>query len=201
MKLLRGILWLLVRIAKSVERRWPRSSQTRGEARALLLLVAVFTSFLFPAIGYARREYRDGVRRQLIREVKTELEHWYNERGGFPLHPSGDLGWCGFSDDPEDWFFTDILMRERNRPELQGGPRNATAPLRYCPTDAPAAADTKPPLARGFTLEVALENQGPERRGFNTEYNMFERTRTVDGRSQFVLCGGSETQCGTEKPE
>lgn len=201
MKLLRGILRLFIRIAQLVERRWPRSPETRGEAGALLLFALIFFSSLFPAIGYARREYRDGVRRQLSRNIKVELEHWYNERGGFPLHPSGDLGWCGWSDDPEDWFFTEILVRERNRPELQRAPRNAATPLRYCPTEAPAAAGAVPPLARGFTLEVALENKGPERRGFNTEYNMFERTHTVDGRSQFVLCGGSETQCGTEKPE
>lgn len=201
MKLLRGILRLFIRIAQLVQRRWPRSRPARGEACALLLIALVFTSFLFPAIGYARREYRDGVRRQLFRNIKVELEHWYNERGGFPLHPSGDLGWCGWSNDPEDWFFTDILVRERNRPELRRGPRNSATPLRYCPTDALAAAGNQPPLARAFTLEVALENQGPESRGFNPEYNMFERTRTVDGRSEFVLCGGSETQCGTEKPK
>lgn len=181
--------------------RWPRSRDARREALALALVGLIFLAFLFPALRYARREYRDGLRRQALRTVKVELEHWFNERGGFPLHPSGDPGWCGSTDDPEDWFFADFFLGDREQPRPLRDPlRAAGYVFRYCPTSV-AEPPRVPPLAAGFFLEARLENPQPERAQFNTEHNVFERTLVEHGRTLYRLCGGAEAQCGTEKPE
>lgn len=182
--------------------RLPRAPETRAEALTLGVLAVVFLVFLSGALRYAAREHRDGVRRQQLREIKTELERWYNDKNGFPLHPSGELGWCGSTEDPDDWFFVSFLQRERRWPTPVQNPRRSRGfVLRYCPTVLAEEKNADVPLASGFFLEAALENPNPESAHFNTEHNMFERTLTVNGRTHYRICGGVEDQCGTEKPE
>lgn len=182
--------------------RLPRDPETRTEALVLGMLMAMFLIFVSGAVHYATREHRDGLRRQQLREIKTELEHWYNSQNGFPLHPSGELGWCGSTEDPDDWFFVSFLQRERRWPTPVRDPRPSRRfVLRYCPTALAAEQNADIPLTGGFFLEAVLENPAPDSAQFNTEHNVFERTFTVNGRTQYRLCGGIETQCGTEKPE
>lgn len=180
--------------------RLPTTQPARGEALALVGATLLFLIALVPALSYARREHRDGVRRALLREVKQELELWFNEREGFPLHPSGDLGHCGSTDDTEDWFFAHFWVRERKKEPLRILGNDRQYPLRYCPTARAAVTDGQPPAASGFILEAVLEHPQPERVRFNFEHNIGERTVNVDGRSAYRICGGTETQCGTEKP-
>lgn len=45
----------------------------------------VFVIFLFPALMQARREARDGIRRNEIAAFKIVLEQYYNEHGTYPL--------------------------------------------------------------------------------------------------------------------
>lgn len=180
--------------------RWPKTPETKTEAYVLGLLGLVFFLALLPALGYASREHRDGARRKLLREIKTELEQWFNDAHGFPLHPSGDLGWCGSTEDPDDWFFTDFLLRERHRQTPSHDPRHAAGSvLRYCPTVRLDTTSAQRPLAAGFFLEATLENQRPDSAGFNDEHKIFERTLTVGTRTFYRICGGAETQCGTEQ--
>lgn len=187
--------------ALRVRLRFPHTPETRREAFVLGALAALFLLALFPALGYASREYRDGIRRQLLREAKTELEQWFNDAHGFPLHPSGDLGWCGSTEDPDDWFFTDFLLRERHRQTPPHDPRHAAdSVFRYCPTVRSDTTSAQRPLAAGFFLEAALENQRPDSAGFNDEHKIFERTLTVGTHTFYRICGGAETQCGTEEP-
>lgn len=180
---------------------WPRTRETRMEAGAVGAIAIVFVLFLLPALGYARREYRDGVRRALLQDTKGELERWFNDHGVFPLHPSGDLGWCGSSADPDDWFFQKFLAQERGRPELAPRTWREVHALRYCPTARTAPERGNPPFATGFYLEAPLENSSAERLGFNAEHNIFERTLRDGSRTLYRVCGGIETQCGTELPE
>ncbi|TSC72499.1 MAG: hypothetical protein G01um101438_583 [Parcubacteria group bacterium Gr01-1014_38] len=181
--------------------RFPQTPETRAEALVFSTLIVVFLVFLGGALNYAAREHRDGVRRQQLREIKTELERWYNSTNGFPLHPSGDLGWCGSTDDPEDWFFTSFLKRERQWSALVRDPKaSRSLKYRYCPTVLEAKKGEGTPLAAGFFLEATLENRRPGSAGFNAEHNVFERTFTPNGRTRYWLCGGRETQCGTEQP-
>lgn len=177
--------------------RLPTTQPARGEALALMGATLLFLIALVPALSYARREHRDGVRRALLREVKQELELWFNERGSFPLHPSGDLGHCGSTGDTEDWFFAHFWVRERKKAPLRTPGNDRQHHLRYCPTARAAVTDGQPPAAAGFILEAALEHPQPEAARFNEEYNIFERTLAVDGRPVHRICGGTEKQCGT----
>lgn len=178
--------------------RWPATREAQQEAVVCVGLCVVLITFLLPAIGYARREYRDGLRRALLRNVKTELEHVFNDRQGFPLHPSGDLQWCGSTEDPEDWFFHDVV-RMRDQPiSLRDQRPLVDSVYRYCPTILAEDRRTVP-LASGFFLEVRLENPHADRAGFNAEYNMFERTFHDGARTLYRICGGNESQCGTER--
>lgn len=176
--------------------RFPPSQPARSEAMALTAVALLFLVALVPALSHARREYRDGVRRELLRTVKTELEHIYNERGSFPLHPSGDLGLCGGTDDPDDWFFSQTLVVERKGTSIHPPGNRHRYPLRYCPTSM-MGGEAVPPSAAGFYLEALLENAQPDLTRFNTEYNIAERTLTVGGQPAYRICGGNETQCGT----
>lgn len=179
--------------------RLPKTAETKQEALVLGMLTVLFLLALLPALGYASREYRDGTRRQLLQEVKTELEQWFNRTGGFPLHPSGDLGRCGSTEDPDDWFFADLLPRTGGGQALLDPRHGAGHFLAYCPTVLRETAGSFPPLAAGFFLEARLENRRPDHAGFNDEHNMFERTLTVGTYTLYRICGGAETQCGTEK--
>ncbi|TSC63495.1 MAG: hypothetical protein G01um1014106_483 [Parcubacteria group bacterium Gr01-1014_106] len=183
-------IWILRRL---------RTAETRSEAAAFVILGMTCIALFAYAAGYARREYRDGLRRQYVREMKSELERSFNTVNGFPLHPSGDLGWCGSTEDPEDWFFTAFLKRERRWSSALYTPAQQNGIFRYCPTAVGGKTTTGRPLAAGFFLEAALENRDPDTGGFNTEYNMFERTLTESGHTVFRVCGGTEAQCGTER--
>ena len=181
--------------------RFPQTPETRAETLVFSMLIAVFLVLLSGALSYAAREHRDGLRRQQLREIKTELEHWYNSTNAFPLHPSGDLDWCGSTDDPEDWFFTSFLKRERQWSIPVRDPKASSGfTFRYCPTVLAEKRGEGTPLASGFFLEAALENRRPESAEFNAEHNIFERTFTVKGRTRYWICGGRETRCGTEHP-
>lgn len=184
----------------SLRPRAPETPAARMETVIIGVLLLAFVFFLMPALRYTRREYRDGLQRQLVRETKTALEQWYNVHAGFPPHPSGDLPWCGSTEDPDDWFFTHFLKRETSLITAIRVPRQRSDPiLRYCPTSLFERGDGAPPLASGFFLETNLKNTRAEQRAFNAEHNMFERTLVVDGQSLYRVCGGTETQCGTER--
>jgi hypothetical protein len=176
--------------------RWPTTREVQQEAAVCVGLCVVVLALLLPAIGYARREYRDGLRRATLRNVKTELEHVFNDRQGFPLHPSGDLQWCGSTEDPEDWFFHEFLKTREQPFPLRDQASDAGYVYRYCPTALAEGSGTTP-LASGFFLEARLENSHADSAGFNAEYNMFERTLVDGTRSLHRICGGNETQCGT----
>lgn len=170
------------------------------EGLVLGAVIGAFALSLVPALAHARREFRDGIRRQILRETKTELELWFNDHDGFPLHPSGALDTCGTSVGQNDWFFVGILEHDRKRP-LPRDPRPFSGfAFRYCPTVALLPSRDRP-LASGFVLDVPLENSPPNRSVFNTEYNIFERTVTIKGRTYYQICGGTDMQCGTERPE
>jgi len=51
----------------------------------LVLLLVVFATLLLPAAIYARRELRDGIRRNELTNFKTELEKYYNKHEAYPL--------------------------------------------------------------------------------------------------------------------
>jgi len=51
----------------------------------LFLLLVIFIVFLLPAAIYARRESRDGIRRNELTNFKTELEKYYNKHETYPL--------------------------------------------------------------------------------------------------------------------
>ena len=181
--------------------RLPQTPETRAEALVFSTLIVVFLVFLGGALNYAAREHRDGVRRQQLRAIKTELEQWYNSTNGFPIHPSGDLGWCGSSTDPDDWFFVGFLKRERQwTTPIRDSKASRGFAFRYCPTLLAEKNGERNPFAAGFFLEATLENRRLESAGFNAEHNVFERTFTPNGRTRYWICGGRETQCGTEHP-
>lgn len=181
--------------------RWPKTPEAKTEALVFSTLGIVFFLALLPALGYASREHRDGARRKLLREIKTELEQWFNRENGYPLHPSGHLDRCGSTAEPDDWFFQNFLKRAAFSGMLaDNDARTRRHPLRYCPTLRSDVSNDVRPLASGFFLEALLENTHPESTQFNTEHNIFERTVTVGGRSAYRICGGPETQCGTAKP-
>lgn len=179
--------------------RLSQTPETRAEALVLTSLAVVFLVLLIGGLNYAAREHRDGVRRQHLRAIKTELEQWYNSRNGFPIHPSGDLDWCGSSTDPDDWFFVTFLKRERQwATPVRDSKASRGFAFRYCPTVLAEKTDEQHPLAVGFFLETPLENRPPESAGFNTEHHIFERTLRAEGRTFYRICGGTEAQCGTE---
>lgn len=177
-----------------------QTPETRSEACVLVAIGVIFLMLFIGAAGYARREYHDGLRRQKLREIKFELERAFNTTNGFPLHPSGDLTWCGSTEDPEDWFFTAFLKRERRweNPVHDSQPSHESF-FRYCSTALGGKTAKGKPLAAGFFLEATMENPRKDSTGFNTEYNIFERTLTENGQTLFRICGGTETQCGTER--
>ena len=53
-----------------------------GLAVALLLIIAIG---VIPALSHARREGRDGVRRDEVRAIKTDLEMEFNKTEKYPL--------------------------------------------------------------------------------------------------------------------
>jgi len=55
------------------------------EISFLLLFFFVFATLLFPAALHARREVRDGIRRNELTNFKTELEKYYNKHETYPL--------------------------------------------------------------------------------------------------------------------
>ena len=57
----------------------------KRELSVLLILVVVFFSLLFPALRFARRETRDGIRRDEIAAFKQVLEQYYNKHEVYPL--------------------------------------------------------------------------------------------------------------------
>lgn len=178
-----------------------RTPETRSEAVVLGAIIVIFLVLFVGAARYARQEYRDGLRRHHLREIKFELERSFNTMNGFPLHPSGDLSWCGSTEDSEDWFFTAFLKRERRWANPVGTPSSSHGMFyRYCPTVLGGKTAKGKPLAAGFFLEAIMENAREDSHGFNTEYNIFERTVAENGQTLFRICGGTEPQCGTEHP-
>lgn len=57
----------------------------KAELSFLLLFIVVFTALLLPAALYARRELRDGIRRNELTNFKTELEKYNNKHDVYPL--------------------------------------------------------------------------------------------------------------------
>ena len=57
----------------------------RKELTVLVLVVLCFVLLLMPALLHARRERRDGVRREALAALKTELEQYNNKTGTYPL--------------------------------------------------------------------------------------------------------------------
>ncbi len=57
---------------------------TQREALVFLVGVVVFLALLFPALRYARRETRDGIRRNEIAAFKQVLEQYYNTHETYP---------------------------------------------------------------------------------------------------------------------
>lgn len=53
----------------------------------LLLLLA---TTLYPSLRYARREKRDGIRREALATLKTDMEQYYNKHNTYPLEFSAD---------------------------------------------------------------------------------------------------------------
>ncbi len=170
------------------------SPETRRDLLLVSIPVLVFLVALVPALAHAQREYRDGVRRDRLRHVKRDLEDWYNRTNAFPLPPSGDAARCGTSDDRGDWFFTGHRIEDFSRSPVHDPTNRSPFVFRYCPT---ARTPGDPPGATAFFLESTLENPAAERAGFNFEHNILERVLTVDGRSVYRICGGTEAQCGT----
>lgn len=56
----------------------------RREALVFLVGVVIFLALLFPALMYARRETRDGIRRNEIAAFKQVLEQYYNTHETYP---------------------------------------------------------------------------------------------------------------------
>lgn len=54
------------------------------ELSVFLGLLCVFLLFLLPALQYARAETRDGMRRDWLKDLKTELEQENNKTGVYP---------------------------------------------------------------------------------------------------------------------
>ena len=58
--------------------------------------VIIFLVMLFPALQHARRDARDGQRREAALEAKRELEDMYNRQESYPLvhDPAGDVSYA-----------------------------------------------------------------------------------------------------------
>lgn len=61
------------------------TSLAKKEGIVLLLLIAVLVIGLYPALRHARRETRDGIRRDEIAARKTALEQYFNAHDTYPL--------------------------------------------------------------------------------------------------------------------
>lgn len=57
----------------------------RREIMVLILALTLFLSLLYPAMMHARREARDGLRRDEVAAFKRVLEQYYNEYETYPL--------------------------------------------------------------------------------------------------------------------
>ena len=57
----------------------------KREAIIIILIIVVFSLFLYPSLRYARRETRDGIRRQEIADTKHQLEMYFNKHNSYPL--------------------------------------------------------------------------------------------------------------------
>lgn len=55
------------------------------EAFVLLAALIIFMGLLYPALLHARREARDGIRRNEVAAFKKLLEQYYNEHETYPL--------------------------------------------------------------------------------------------------------------------
>lgn len=60
------------------------------EYMAVIILLGLLLFGLYPALRYARREHRDGIRRTEVIQLKRALETYYNEHEQYPLQfPAG----------------------------------------------------------------------------------------------------------------
>jgi len=57
----------------------------KREYIGLIVLVLLFSGLLLPALQQARREKRDGIRREEARNIKTAVEMYFNEYDFYPL--------------------------------------------------------------------------------------------------------------------
>lgn len=57
----------------------------RREIIVLILALTLFLSLLYPAVMHARREARDGMRRDEVAAFKQVLEQYYNKHETYPL--------------------------------------------------------------------------------------------------------------------
>jgi len=57
----------------------------RREYMVLIILLIIFLGFLYPSLRYARREARDGIRRDEVAQTKQELEQYFNKHEAYPF--------------------------------------------------------------------------------------------------------------------
>lgn len=62
----------------------------RTEFLTIILFAIIYLILLYPAIMHARRETRDGIRRQELHAFKKILEQEYNKNNSYPLKFAAD---------------------------------------------------------------------------------------------------------------
>lgn len=66
------------------------NTTARREVTALALAALIFAVLLVPALQHARREARDGQRREALAAAKQQLEQHYNKHEMYPRTFTGD---------------------------------------------------------------------------------------------------------------
>lgn len=162
----------------------------------LLLLAALFALALAPAIVRARREFRDGTRRDDLGLLKHTMEMFFNAHETYPAPQSGEES-CATTDRADDWLFgaKGILADQELVERVPRDPLAAAGwQYRYCVTEQDDAGAT------AWYVQARLENARDAQHGFDPEqgHNYYFRITRDGDATYFDICGGTST-CAPEE--
>lgn len=173
----------------------PRSTG-RMEAIGLLILAVVYIGFLVPALITARKEARDGVRRDDLTALKNALEQYQNVAQAYPAAPREPRVGCAVSRET-DWFFgSSSPLRQKKLFPARMIDTDSGRRYEYCVVEGDTHGAT------AWYLRTRLENLHASESGFDSEGGHNYWFRTVrEGRTTFFdICGGT-FRCGASSEE